>query len=297
MRRLKSSLAEVEVYPEYGGMINSFKFYHYGSFQEVLYGYVQDEITSKIHQDFRNVKLSPFPNRISRGQYNFDGRSFCLPLNKCDEGNSLHGFLYDKVFKVLSHHRHELIICYHYDGSIIGYPFNYKITVSYELKDSELCCSTTIKNTGNGKMPIGDGFHPYFSFGNSINTLKLCLPQLDQLELDHRMIPTGNFKPFSLFSSPKEIGEIQFDNCFRLNDVKDIVKTDLFCYEKKMRLSLWQKSQEYKFLQLYTPSNRKSIAIEPMVCAPDVFNNQMGLIVLDSNQETKFTFGFNVTAL
>ena len=46
--------------------------------------------------------------------------------------------------------------------------------------------------------------------------------------------------------------------------------------------TIWQETGKYKynFLQVYTPPHRKSIAIEPMTCAPDAFNNKDGLIVL-----------------
>jgi aldose 1-epimerase len=39
------------------------------------------------------------------------------------------------------------------------------------------------------------------------------------------------------------------------------------------------------YLQIYTPENRKTIAIEPMTGICDSFNNKKGLQILHSNEE------------
>jgi aldose 1-epimerase len=42
------------------------------------------------------------------------------------------------------------------------------------------------------------------------------------------------------------------------------------------------------YLQLYTPEDRKSIAIEPMSCIANAFNNGEGLKILEVAEEFKW---------
>jgi aldose 1-epimerase len=44
----------------------------------------------------------------------------------------------------------------------------------------------------------------------------------------------------------------------------------------------------YPYLQLYTPPDRKSIAIENLSGAPDCFNNKMGLQTLQPQENILF---------
>jgi aldose 1-epimerase len=53
----------------------------------------------------------------------------------------------------------------------------------------------------------------------------------------------------------------------------------------------------YQFLMVYTPdaipdaSRRRSLAIEPMTCAPNALRSGDGLIVLQPGQSTSATWG------
>jgi aldose 1-epimerase len=48
---------------------------------------------------------------------------------------------------------------------------------------------------------------------------------------------------------------------------------------------------KYNFLQVYTPPHRNTIAIEPMTCLADAFNNKKGLIILKPSETASFSFG------
>jgi len=51
---------------------------------------------------------------------------------------------------------------------------------------------------------------------------------------------------------------------------------------------------KYNFLQVYTPPHRKSIAIEPMTCAPNAFNNEQGLIILAPFESFSASWGISM---
>ncbi|MEZ9134254.1 aldose 1-epimerase, partial [Vibrio breoganii] len=57
----------------------------------------------------------------------------------------------------------------------------------------------------------------------------------------------------------------------------------------------YQQDESYPFVQLYTPTSEQSIAIEPMTCPADAFNNQIGLLTLSPNQSQTFTWQCQAT--
>lgn len=61
-------------------------------------------------------------------------------------------------------------------------------------------------------------------------------------------------------------------------------------------LEFWMKGGKNKFnyLQLFTPAHRKSIAIEPMTCNINAFNNKEGLIILEPEEVLDLSFGIKL---
>jgi aldose 1-epimerase len=55
--------------------------------------------------------------------------------------------------------------------------------------------------------------------------------------------------------------------------------------------------KSYPYLQIYTPEDRKSIAIENLSSAPDAFNNGMGLLVLEPGETKVFTTTYQIVPL
>ncbi|MBP7939993.1 MAG: hypothetical protein KAZ20_02525, partial [Sediminibacterium sp.] len=54
----------------------------------------------------------------------------------------------------------------------------------------------------------------------------------------------------------------------------------------------------YPYLQLYTPVDRQSIAIENLSGAPNCFNNKMGLQLVEPQEQIYFetSYQFNATS-
>ena len=75
----------------------------------------------------------------------------------------------------------------------------------------------------------------------------------------------------------------RFDDGYSLENPNCLFDTDTYA------LQLSFDTGKEAFLQVYTPEHRKSIAIEPMTCVTDAFNNGIGLEVLDSGTEYQWT--------
>ncbi len=244
---------------------------------------------------FTNAKLSPFAGRIKDGKYVFNGKEFCLPVNYPEENNACHGFLYDKKFITSNSDINEdnasIDLEYLYNCEYPGYPFNYTLYIRYILTINDgLICQTRIKNSSDITIPVSDGWHHYFEFGTLIDELALELDVSDIIEIDSQLVPTGQISKYSEFDKLQKIYNKHFDFCFRVNAKKKII-TKLIWNEKNVKVNIWQDAEKYKYLVVYTPEDRKSIAIEPWTSNVNSFNNEEGLITLLPHQEYLSSFG------
>ena len=110
------------------------------------------------------------------------------------------------------------------------------------------------------------------------------------------MIPTGEILPFDQFSELTKINQVNLDTGFRIAGEEGFVETLLFDPESDVKIKVYQETGEkkYNFLQVYIPPSRDSIAVEPMTCNIDAFNNKDGLIVLELGEVFEGNYGVKV---
>jgi aldose 1-epimerase len=163
-------------------------------------------------------------------------------------------------------------------------------------KGNTLNINTEIINRGNADMPLQDGWHPYFTFGGTVNNLELKFQAREKVEFNDKMIPTGKFLPFDSFLSFKKIGNEKFDDCFVLNFSENVPACVLRDVVQKIQLEI-KPDKTYPYLQIYTPDHRESIAIENLSAPPDTFNNGISLIELAAGKSARFHTSFKITSL
>lgn len=286
--------------PEYGGRLIELFLRNDSGIHSILRKV--EHINSKNMDDiFTNAKLSPFANRIKDGQYDFNNGHYSLPIIFPEENNACHGFLYAKRFNIvrkeISDDYAACTLSYEYNQEEIGYPFSYVIELTYKLTLNDgLICTTKIKNQSPTQIPISDGWHHYFDLGVIVNELKLKMEVLSEVQVDNRKIPTGELKPYNKFDEPEIIDDTYFDTCFLVKQKNGKSITQLISEKDKISLTIWQESGKNKFnyLNIYIPSDRKSIAIEPMTSNINAFNNHEGLIILEPNEEFAASIGFHL---
>ena len=71
------------------------------------------------------------------------------------------------------------------------------------------------------------------------------------------------------------------DACLELEDTAGMPVSHLLDRAQGLKLSVSQEAATSRYLQVFTHPNRHGIALEPMSCAPDAFNNGLGLQVLE----------------
>lgn len=241
----------------------------------------------------KSALLFPFPNRVKDGNYMFADKNYQLDLNEPELQNAIHGLIFDKHFKIIdkqvTSQEAKVLFSYVSDGSLTGYPFKFIFNIEY-LINSEGKITTTmeIKNIDEKTFPFGIGWHPYFRSQNLANS------SLSFKANEHFI--------FSERSIPEEVKKSDFPNSFvipdkMLDDGFSLHKAYVKYVDSKFELNVEFENKITPYLQIYTPSHRKNIAIEPMTCATDAFNNKYGLLELDAKETFKWVITLDVTLI
>jgi aldose 1-epimerase len=288
----------ISLIPERGACLNELVLFKDKKQHSILNGCLTYEDLLSEANKFKSSNLFPFPNRINHGHYVFKGKHYQLEKNFPKEDNAIHGLILSSSFKIkgMTENLEEanLFLEYKLNNIHNGYPFKCILEVGYTLSASGMKCTTKVTNDSEMEIPLGQGWHPYFKTGNSIGNLFLKLPSDEILEVDDRLIPSGNVKKSDEFLQLTKINNHHFDTCYKINKTANgISETELYDKANNLRIIFWQESGPYKynFLQVYIPPDRISIALEPTTCAPDAFNNHMGLIILQPTESKEFTYG------
>jgi len=290
------------ILPDCCAMLNEFVVIENNQHFNVIDNYQSfDEFKKNlIEKGFKGCKLSPFVCRMNNGKYTFGKKEYSIQKS-LPAKHSLHGLLYDKAFKIVSETANELnasvTMKYEYRAEDPGYPFNYDCIVTWQLEaENKLTVTTECINKDEGLIPMQDGWHPYFSLGDSINDLQLEFQAKNKVEFNSELIPTKELSTYTKFSTIEKLGDTFLDNCFAL----DLQECQPLCVlrnaEKNIEVQFFP-DESYPYLQIYTPPHRRSIAIENISGTPDAFNNGMGVITLEPGQSALFKTSYKILLL
>lgn len=296
--------ASLTILPMYGGNIQKTFLPLHDKIIQVTDGYEEEEDLLQLKKSM-GIKMLPFPNRLKNGKYEFEGVEYKLTINKPNEQNAIHGLLTKALFDVAyidcNEHRALTTLKYEYNEEYSGYPFRFLLEITYILSSEGVQVETIIQNTGNVNIPIGDGWHPYFCLDKKpINQLNLQIPAKNEFELGEYLIPTGKKIKNKYFIKPEGINDTRLDHCFEAEGNEEgVAETILTDIDNKLKLTVWQSCGEgkYNYIQVYTPEERTSIAIEPMTCIADAFNNKIGLQILKPDDILSLRFGYSLSEM
>ena len=156
-----------------GALINSWLLRQGGESQQFIMGNTLDAAKEFESQGFRSAKMSPYVCRLYKGQYTHLNTNYTMDRFYMGE-HAIHGIMYDADFIVqateANEHQAAVILVHHYLGSDKGYPFPFTMHVKWILeKNNKVSVQTTIINDATVSIPIVDGWHPYFTLGESID--------------------------------------------------------------------------------------------------------------------------------
>ncbi len=236
--------------------------------------------TSAYNQSYESAVLFPFANRIRRGEYVHENKTYQLECNEVQHPNAIHGLVYDKPFEIIktSVNKTSSIIELKYvekSGSK-GFPFRYTLNLSYELARNTLSLMVKVKNDDKRSFPFSLGWHPYFNSSN-LGKSQLLFSAHKEFIYDETGIPIAS-KKFRR-SMPLVLDEIALDHAFALESRKVEFLTPEY------QLTLIGSEDSDNYLQVFTPKSYEKIAIEPMTGISNSFNNKIGLKILKPNDE------------
>ena len=258
--------------------------------KEVVDGYGAGELSSS----GRGQLLLPWPNRIEDGLYEFGGKSYQLALDEIERHNAIHGLTRWSEWSVAEREPARAVLELALYPSP-GYPFALDFRVEYALGSKGLTVQIEATNVGSGPCPYGAGAHPYLAVdGDRVDGVELRVPAHTVLQSNERALPVGRATVQGEldFREAKPIGSTALDHCF----------TDLERDEDgRARVvlaagpTLWV-DESYPFLMVFTGDGlpdvaRRSLAVEPMTCAPNAFRTGDGLVVLEPGETHSGTWG------
>jgi aldose 1-epimerase len=241
---------------------------------------------------YAGALLTPWPNRISKGRYQFEGSEYQLDTRD-GLGNALHGLVDDATAEIVETANGFLKLATRVEGDP-GYPASLLVETSFELTQSELVVSYFVTNTGTGNAPVGIGTHPYFPFSEA-TTVEINAEVAFVHGAD--MLPIANI-PASDIGLGKGIRamaqDLSLDTQFtRTANPVATLESD------GQALDIWSENADW--LMVYTTNKfpwasgeGNAIAIEPQTCPADAFNTGEDLRVLAPGESTFMRFGLRL---
>lgn len=275
------------IVPAAGANVLQISFAH----QHILDGYETPEALA-IGKWGKSAVLFPFPNRLAGGRYTWNGKTYQFPINHAATGNAIHGFAREMAFEVqhvyLAREAASIRVSLDYDGRLAFYPFPFVLELEFSIFDDGVFqLGVSLENTGETALPFGFGWHPYFRLAGHADEHTLHLPASEQVLVGDNMIPTGERAQYNVFSKPKKVGDTVLDACFQYKKPKG--KPTLALHQGGRQVKIFTPAKQFPFFQVFTPPHRESIALEPMTCNVDAFNNQQGLLTLHAGETWEST--------
>jgi aldose 1-epimerase len=249
----------------------------------ILDGYGGDEVCPS----GRGQQLVPWPNRIEDGRYEFDGRSHQLALNEPERRNAIHGLVRWSHWRVVDRAA-DTVVFEHLLYPQPGYPFALELRAEYSLSEEGLAVRIDATNAGTGAAPFGAGWHPYLAVeSNVVDDVELRVPAATVLVANERGLPVGSTAAAGDgldFREAKPIGPAKLDHCFT-----DLERDGHGRAAARVGTTTLWVDESFPYLMVFTGDglpdvDRRSVAVEPMTCAPNAFRSGDGLIRLEPGE-------------
>ncbi|MCC2593129.1 aldose 1-epimerase family protein [Tessaracoccus sp. OS52] len=260
--------------------------------EELLWTFGPDEIP----RSSQGLQLLPWPNRIADGAYRFAGSDQQLPINEVERNTALHGLNAGRAWELVAH-TSDTVVQRHTFHPEPGWPGTLTASITHSLDDEGLRVEVQVVNDGASPLPYGYGVHPYFEFGN-LSEVELLLPFEQELTVDPARLLPVSVEPISAerdFRAARPLAEVEFDTAFTGPQSAE--------WAVELRgparvVSIWA-DETLPWVQVYTTRpERHAIAVEPMTCGPDAFNEgptHAGMITLAPGQESRSVWGVRAT--
>lgn len=240
--------------------------------------------------------MFPWVNRLESDEFFLnDNRIKIQPVLRDNDGHPIHGLYFQKERQIVSRKESD-------DSSeVVIEPVSIESSFpsfreKFHLEPDRLSVDLEVYNTGEKELFFSAGYHPYIGLGgSSIDSLEIISNCTDSVVLGEDLLPESPVKklPISSIIPSGKIGALELDHCFTGNPSGlyfGILDRET---DQKVILEIHRSFNLSVFFQIFTPSHRKSIAIEPMSSLGNAFSQKNGTHSSIKKNEVK-VFSFSV---
>lgn len=245
---------------------------------------------------FGGAILAPYANRI-RGrdvpgeraiETRVDGATVRLPRNWGGKAPgaaqyAMHGLILETPVAWEQASPHQ--VTGHLDAGDFGGRWPSRSTFAFEwrLEKGALVLAVTVRNAGDEPLPLGLGWHPYFTIPSGRRAhARLRLPAAQRVEVDDydQVLPTGRLLPtvgsaydFNA-ADGRPLGELYLDDCFTgLTRDGGRAVVELTDPAASLGLRISSPTPQVRAIQVYAPPDQAFAAIEPQFNLADPFSD------------------------
>ncbi len=235
--------------------------------------------------------LFPFPNRIRDGRYAWEGKEYQLPRNDSTGKNAIHGFACRHPWRILDQGtdadsawmRAEFWGSRDAPESLAQWPSDYRLRLTFRLGQRSLRLEAEVDNPGEGSLPFGLGYHPYFRVplvpGSEDRQcqLEVCARQYWELV---ESLPTGRLVPVDAardLTKPRPYPHLTLDDLLRAEPGQEhaglLLQGTIRQVPEGVSLRV-SAAPSFREVVVFTPAHRQAFCIEPYTCINDAINEQ-----------------------
>lgn len=242
--------------------------------------------------------LFPSIGKSNEDQYSVNGKIY--PMTQ-------HGFARDFLWTVVDvGDDHARLTLVQNDETLKMYPFDFQLSVTYQLQDNNLLTTFDVENNSTEPMPFALGSHPGFNvpingdqlnFGDYQITVSPEVTQIREFEIAPAPFRTGEVIDLAETSgSSFELSHKMFDDGLIIIENQGLtsIKLDSPKSEHSITISL----EDFPYVTLWTLENVEEpfLCIEPFSGLPDIkgpisdWSQKPGNQILAAGEKTKLSY-------
>jgi aldose 1-epimerase len=296
MLRLVAGSLTLDLAPELGGSILGFRHGDVPLFRPSA----PDAIEKGQATLASSYPMIPFCNRITRGQFAFEGETHVISINGTDPLNAIHGLAFQHPWTVTESGQASAEVVLQHEAKGEGaklWPFAFEARQLFVLDENGLNVTVSLTNRDGKAMPAGFGLHPYFP------RHKGTLVRFAASGVWHNR---PDLIPVQFASVPKEwdfsegaaVGTSVIDHCFAGWQGR----ADIVYREERLALTMTANPSLFGHLTVFDPAGRDFFAVEPMTHRSNGINapadeTDHGVVRLAPGQSLSGTVRFEVSNL
>lgn len=255
----------VEVVPERGGIITSWKLPQGDRTTEVFYMDEERYTHPELSVRGGNPILFPICGNLPDNAYTYAGETYNLKQ---------HGFARDLPWQVVSQSVETgaslSISLRSSDLTREGYPFEFEAIFTYILQGNRLTIQQQFENLSDEPMPFSVGFHPYFAATDK-EKLQVEIPSKEYFD---------KARTSYAFDGTFDYNQDEIDIAFEQLSAQVATVSDR---DRQVRLTLeW--NQDFSTLVFWTVKGKDFYCLEPWTAPRNAMNTGKNLLVIPPKQ-------------